>query len=69
MLGTENPRLEDLKLLALAPGPNGTANFQFPRIWDLGGSKWILSDSGSPSLKADVQVAAQAAPRPEPEVY
>lgn len=34
-LGTENPRLEDLKLYALAPGKDGTANFQFPRIWDL----------------------------------
>ena len=33
--GTENPRLEDLKLLALAPGADGQANFQFPRIWDL----------------------------------
>ena len=35
LLGTENPRLEDLKLLALAPGPSGAANFQFPRVWDL----------------------------------
>jgi len=35
LLGTENPRLEDLKLLALAPGPNGQTNFQFPRVWDL----------------------------------
>ena len=35
LLGTENPRLEDLKMLALAPGPDGQANFQFPRIWDL----------------------------------
>ena len=34
-LGTENPRLEDLKLLALAPGANGLPNFQFPWIWDL----------------------------------
>ena len=33
--GTKNPRLEDLKLLALAPGPNGLPNFQFPRVWDL----------------------------------
>ena len=31
-LGTENPRLEDLKLL---PGANGLPNFQFPRVWDL----------------------------------
>ena len=22
-------------MLALAPGPDGQANFQFPRIWDL----------------------------------
>ena len=36
LLGTENPRLEDLKLLALAPGADGQANFQFPSIWDLG---------------------------------
>ena len=35
LLGTENPQLEDLKLLALAPGPNGQTNFQFPRVWDL----------------------------------
>ena len=34
-LGTENPRLEDLKLIALAPGPEDRPNFQFPRIWDL----------------------------------
>ncbi|CAE7323972.1 unnamed protein product [Symbiodinium sp. CCMP2456] len=34
-LGTENPRLEDLKLLALAPGPDGSPKFQFPRVWDL----------------------------------
>ncbi|CAE7615113.1 LCP2 [Symbiodinium sp. CCMP2456] len=36
-LGTENPRLEDLKLIALAPGPDGNPNFQFPRVWDLSG--------------------------------
>ena len=34
-LGTENPRLEDLKLIALAPGDGDRPNFQFPRIWDL----------------------------------
>ena len=34
-LGTENPRLEDLKLIALAPSDDGTPNFQFPRVWDL----------------------------------
>ena len=34
-LGTENPRLEDLKLVALSPGPDGTPAFQFPRVWDL----------------------------------
>ncbi|CAE7252651.1 unnamed protein product, partial [Symbiodinium pilosum] len=34
-LGTENPRLEDLKLIALAPNDDGTPNFQFPRVWDL----------------------------------
>ena len=37
-LGTENPRLEDLKLTALAPGPDGHPNFQFPRVWDLADS-------------------------------
>ena len=37
-LGTENPCLEDLKLLALAPGTNGLPNFQFPRVWDLADS-------------------------------
>ena len=34
-LGTENPRLEDFKLIALSPGPTGQATFQFPRVWDL----------------------------------
>ena len=34
-LGTENPRLQDLKLIALAPSSTGQANFQFPRVWDL----------------------------------
>ena len=34
-LGTENPRVEDLKLIALAPGPDGLPNFRFPRVWDL----------------------------------
>ena len=34
-LGTENPRLEDLKLIALAPGEGDRPNFQFLRIWDL----------------------------------
>ena len=34
-LGTENPRLEDLKLVALSPGPDGAPAFQFPRVWDL----------------------------------
>ena len=34
-LGTENPRLEDLKLIALAPGAEDRPNFQFPRIWGL----------------------------------
>ena len=34
-LGTENPRLEDLKLIALAPSDDGTPIFQFPRVWDL----------------------------------
>ena len=34
-LGTENPRLEDLKLIALAPSDDGTPNFEFPRVWDL----------------------------------
>jgi hypothetical protein len=32
-LGTENPRLEDLKLIALAPGPDGCPNFRFPNVW------------------------------------
>ena len=31
-LGTENPRLEDLKLIALAPSDDGTPNFQFLRV-------------------------------------
>ena len=34
-LGTENPRLEDFKLIALSPSSTGQANFQFPRVWDL----------------------------------
>ena len=34
-LGTENPRLEDLKLIALAASNDGTPNFQFARVWDL----------------------------------
>ena len=34
-LGTENPRLEDLKLIALAPGEGDRPNFQFPRVWNL----------------------------------
>ena len=34
-LGTENPRMEDLKLLALAPSSGGALNFRFPRVWDL----------------------------------
>ena len=34
-LGTENPRLEDFKLVALSPSSTGQANFQFPRVWDL----------------------------------
>ena len=34
-LGTENPRLEDFKLIALSPSTTGQANFQFPRVWDL----------------------------------
>ena len=34
-LGTENPRLEDLKLIALAPGEGDRPNFQFARVWDL----------------------------------
>ncbi|CAE7858626.1 unnamed protein product, partial [Symbiodinium necroappetens] len=34
-LGTENPRLEDFKLVALSPSTTGQANFQFPRVWDL----------------------------------
>ena len=34
-LGTENPRLEDFKLVALSPSATGQANFQFPRVWDL----------------------------------
>ena len=34
-LGTENPRVEDLKLLALAPSSGGGLNFRFPRVWDL----------------------------------
>ena len=32
-LGTENPRLEDLILIALALDRGDTPNFQFPRIW------------------------------------
>lgn len=32
-LGTENPSLEDIKIFALAPSPDGSSNF--PRIWDL----------------------------------
>ena len=32
-LGTENPRTEDL--IALAPGPDGSPNFRFARVWDL----------------------------------
>ena len=31
-LGTENPRMEDLKLLALAPSSIGGLNFRFPRV-------------------------------------
>lgn len=34
-LGTENPRLEDIKLFALSPNADGSSNFQFPRVWDL----------------------------------
>ena len=34
-LGTGNPRLEDLKLIVLAPGEGDRPNFQFPRLWDL----------------------------------
>ena len=34
-LGTEKPRVEDLKLIALAPGPEGLPNFRFSRVWDL----------------------------------
>ena len=34
-LGTENPRLEDLKLIALAPREGERPNFQFFRVWDL----------------------------------
>ena len=33
-LGTENPRM-DLKLIVLAPGPDGFPNFRFSRVWDL----------------------------------
>ena len=31
----ENPRLKDLKLLALAPRSDGLPNFQFPNVWKL----------------------------------
>ena len=34
-LGTKNPRLEDIKMVALSPGPDGKPAFQFPRVWDL----------------------------------
>ena len=27
--------MEDLKLIALASGPDGFPNFRFPRVWDL----------------------------------
>ena len=30
-----DPRMEDLKLIALVPGPDGNPNFRFPRVWDL----------------------------------
>ena len=33
--GTENPRLEDFKLIVFAPSDDVTPNFQFPREWDL----------------------------------
>ena len=34
-LGTENPRMEDLKLLALATVEDSLPNFRFPNHWDL----------------------------------
>ena len=34
-LGKDNPCLDDLKLVALAPGPDGSPNFQFPKVWAL----------------------------------
>ena len=34
-LATDNPRKEDLKILALAPGPDGAAAWKFPNVFDL----------------------------------
>ena len=47
-LGTENPRLEDLKLVALSPGPDGAPAFQFPCAWAFRTRKGIISRSSSP---------------------
>ena len=33
--GTENPRMEDLRLLALSPSSEIGLNFRFPPVWDL----------------------------------
>ena len=35
LLGSENPRQEDVKLLALAPGEDGLPAFKFPDTFDL----------------------------------
>ena len=34
-LGSDNPRKEDLKFLALTPGPDGAAVWKFPNVFDL----------------------------------
>ena len=62
LLGSENPRLEDLKLVALAPGPDGTPNFSFPNVFD-------LSDSEGPTSRSScrrVQPTAKSSAEDEP---
>ncbi|CAE8678476.1 unnamed protein product, partial [Polarella glacialis] len=34
-LGTDNPRKEDLRFVALSPNQDGQPNFAFPRTWDM----------------------------------
>ena len=59
-LGTENPRLEDLKLIALAPGDGDRPNFQFFRVWDARSRRLLPGGCGTKAGAGSQSNVAQA---------